>query len=132
MNKGLAAFQRTHTWDLVPMQPGTNTISCKWTYKIKIKSDGFIERYKTRLIARGFTQEHGIDYEETFALVTKMTSIRALIALAVARRRLLYQMDAKNASLNGDLSEVVYIQPPPGISSSPSEQVCRLRELFMV
>ena len=125
MNKKLVVFQCTHTWDLVPQLHGVNLVSCKWTYKIKIKSDDFVERYKARHVARGFTQEHGIDYEETFTLVTKMISIRALIALAAARRWLLYQMDVKNTFLSGDLSEVVYMQPPLGVST-PSEHVCRL------
>jgi len=81
MNKELAAFQRTHTWDLVPMPPGTNLISCKWIYRIKIKSDGSFEWYKAYLVAWGFTQKYGIDYKETFAPMAKMTSIRTLIVL---------------------------------------------------
>jgi len=66
-------------------------------------------------MAKGFTQEYGIDYEETFAPVAKMTSIRTLIVFAAARRWPLYQMNFKNAFLNGDLSEIVYMQPPPGV-----------------
>ena len=61
------------------MPLGTNSISCKWIYKIKIKSDGSVKRYKARLVPRGFTQKYDIDYEETFAHVAKMTSIRTLI-----------------------------------------------------
>jgi len=64
MNKELAAFQYTHTWDLVPLLPGANPVSYKWIYKIKIKSDGSVERYKARLVAQGFnefTQEYSID-----------------------------------------------------------------------
>ena len=67
------------------MPPSANPISYKWIYKIKIKSDGSVERYKTRLIAKGFAQEYGINYDETFVPVAKMTSIRTLIALATAR-----------------------------------------------
>ena len=66
------------------MPPGVNSISYKWIYKIKTKSDGSIEWYKARLVVRIFTQEYGIDYEETFAPVVKMTSVRTLIALVVA------------------------------------------------
>ena len=89
------------------MPPGTNPISCKWIYKIKTKSDGSVERYKTRLIVRGFTQEYDIDYKEIFASMAKMIYIRILIVLAVARRWPLYQMDIKNVFLNDDLSELV-------------------------
>jgi len=109
------------------MPPGTNPISCKWIYKIKTKSDGSVERYKTRLIVRGFTQEYDIDYKEIFASMAKMIYIRILIVLIAARRWPLYQMDVKNTFLNGDLSEVVYMQPPTGVSASPGH-VCRLRQ----
>jgi len=126
MNKELATFQWTHTYDLVPMPPGTNSISYKWIYKIKIKFDGFVEWYKARLIARGFILRYGIDYEETFSPVAKMTSIRTLIALDVARWWPLYQMDIKNTFLNGDISEIVYMQPPSGVSAPPGH-VFRLR-----
>jgi len=85
MNEELIALQCTHTWDIIPMPPGANSISCKWIYKIKTKSDGSVKRYKACLVARRFTQECNIDYEETFAPVAKMTSIRTLIALTAAR-----------------------------------------------
>ena len=65
------------------------------------------------LVTKGFTQEYGIDYEETFALVARILSVRALLAVAVASKWDLFQMDVKNAFLNEDLSEEVYMQPPP-------------------
>jgi len=109
MNEEPATFQRTHTWNLVPLPLGANPVSCKWIYKIKIKSDGSVERYMARLFAWGFTQKYDIDCEETFAPVAKMTSIRTFLALPVACHCPLYQMDVKNAFLNGDLFAVVYI-----------------------
>ncbi|KAL6313610.1 hypothetical protein AAG906_006979 [Vitis piasezkii] len=99
----LDALTKNHTWDLVPLPPGQSVVGCKWIYKIKTRSDGSVERYKARLVAKGFTQEYGIDYEETFA-----------------------PMDVKNAFLNGDLSEAIYMQPPPGLSVE-SNKVCHLR-----
>ena len=101
-------------------------VGCKWIYKIKTRSDGSIERYKTRLVAKGFTQEYEIDYEETFASVARISSIRALLAVAAASKLDLFQMDVKNAFLNGDLSEEVYMQPPPSLSID-SNKVYHLR-----
>ena len=80
-------------------------VGCKWIYKIKTHSDGSIERYKARLVVKGFTQEYEIDYEETFASVACISSVRALLAVATASTWDIFQMDVKNAFLNGDLSE---------------------------
>ena len=76
-------MEKAQTWELVTISPGKTTIGCKWVYKIKTCSDGFVERYKARLVARGFTQEYDIDYEETFASVARMTSVRTLLTIAI-------------------------------------------------
>ena len=109
MKEELDALSKNHTWDLVTLPPGKFVVGCKWIYKIKTRSDGSIERYKARLVAKGFTQEYGIDYEETFALVARISSIRALLAVAVASKWDIFQMDVKNAFLNGNLSEEGYM-----------------------
>jgi hypothetical protein len=77
-------------------------------------------------VAKGFNQEYGIDYEETFAPVARLTSVRSLITVASVRLWALFQMDVTNTFLNGDLNEEVYTQPPPGYTHSP-HKVCRLR-----
>ncbi|CAL2250164.1 unnamed protein product [Prunus armeniaca] len=127
MNEELSALHKTGTWDLVPLPPGKHAVGCRWVYKIKIKSDGSLERYKAPLVTKGFTQEYGLDYEETFAPVAKMTSVRTLLAVASVHQWSLSQMDVKNAFLNGDLFEEVYMVPPPGVLHNPGE-VCRLRK----
>ena len=74
-----------HTWDLVPLPSGKKAIGCKWVYKIKHKADGSIERYKARLVTKGYAQTYGIDYEETFAHVSKMATIHTVIVVVVAK-----------------------------------------------
>ena len=127
MSDELQALHRAHTWDIVPLPPGKSPIGSKWVYKVKTKSDGTIERYKARLVAKGFNQEYGIDYEETFAPVARVTSVRSLLAIAAIRRWPLFQMDVKNAFLNGDLAEEVYMRPPSGVNHPPGH-VCKLQK----
>ncbi|GKV18658.1 hypothetical protein SLEP1_g29008 [Rubroshorea leprosula] len=95
--------------------------SCKWVYKIKTRSDGSVECYKARLVAKGFTQEYGIDDEETFAPIARLTSVHSLLPIAVIRRWKLFQMDVKNAFLNGDLDEEVYMKPPSRLNHLPNK-----------
>ena len=74
-------MEKTHTWDLVDLPHDKSVIDCKWVYKIKTKSYGTIERYKTGLVAKGYAQEYDIDYEENFAPITRITSVRNLLAI---------------------------------------------------
>jgi len=107
MVEELTTLYQTHTWDLVPLPPRKRPIGSHWVYKIKTKSDGSVERYKSRFVAKRYTQEYGMDYEETFSLVTKMTIVRTLIVVAFIFQWKIFQMDVKNAFLNGDLHEEV-------------------------
>ena len=109
MKEELDALTKNHTWDLVTLPPRQSMVGYKWIYKIKTRSDGSIERYKARLVAKGFTQEYRIDYEETFAPVACISSVCTLLAVTAASKWNLFQMDVKNAFLNGDLSEEVYM-----------------------
>ena len=93
---------------------------------MKTRSDGSLERYKARLVARSFQQEYGRDYEESFAPVAHMHTMRTLVAVAAVCGWTLSQVDVKNAFLHGDLQEEVYMTPPPGLQV-PSGSVCRLR-----
>ncbi|BBH09643.1 cysteine-rich RECEPTOR-like protein kinase 8 [Prunus dulcis] len=115
MTAELEALQHNNIWSLVPLPVGHKPIVCKWVYKIKYKSDGTIERYKARLVAKGYTQIEGIDYQETFSPTAKLTTLRCLLTVAIARHWFIHQLDVQNAFLHGDLHEVVYMELPPGL-----------------
>jgi hypothetical protein len=107
------ALEWTGMWDLVPCPPHVHPITCKWVYKVKTRSDGSLERYKARLVAHGFQQEQGRDYDETFAHVTHMITIHTLLVVASVQEWSISQLDVKNVFLNGELHEDVYMRPPP-------------------
>jgi hypothetical protein len=126
MSTELQALQHTGTWEVVPLPPDVVPIICKWVYKVKTKVDGSIERYKARLVAQGFQQSYGCDYEETFAPVAHTTIVYTLIDVAAIHSWTISQMDVKNAFLHGDLKEEVYMYPPPRVEVPPG-YVCHLR-----
>lgn len=123
------ALEKNGTWDLSTLPVGKKSIGCKWIFSIKYNTDGSVNRYKARLVAKGFTQSYGVDYEETFAPVAKLNSVRVILSLAVNLDWPLHQLDIKNAFLNGELEEEVYMGIPPGLESArTSGKVCRLRK----
>ena len=89
-------------------------VTCKWVYKLKRHVDGFITRYKARLVARGYLQQYGLDYDETFSPVVKLAIVRLLLALTVNNGWELRQLDMSNAFLHGILKEEVYMRQPQG------------------
>ncbi|RVW90647.1 Retrovirus-related Pol polyprotein from transposon RE1 [Vitis vinifera] len=107
------ALEKNGTWTITDLPVGKRPVGCKWIFTIKYKADGSVERFKARLVARGFTQSYGIDYQETFAPVAKLNTIRIPLSLAVNQDWCLQQLDIKNAFLNGDLEEEVYMEIPP-------------------
>jgi len=129
MAKELTTLHQTHTLDLVPLPLGKHPIRSRWVYKIKTKSNGSVERCKARLVVKGCTQEYDMDYEETFALVAKMTIVHTLIVVTFIFQWKIFQMDVKNAFLNGDQYEEVYMIPPPGVSHKAGK-VCKLQKIL--
>jgi hypothetical protein len=112
MEAEFAALQANQTWTLVPRPPGTNIVGSKWIFKTKFRPDGSVDKYKARLVARGFTQQYGIDYHDTFSPVVKPVTVRLVLSLAVSRGWCLRQIDVSNAFLHGFLNEEVYMQQP--------------------
>ena len=109
------------TWTLTSLLVGRKSIGCKWIFKIKYNAYGLVERYKARLVAKGYAQKECIDYNETFAPIAKMTSIRTLLGLAAVQDLEVHQMDVKTAFLNGDLEEEIYMDQPEGYVSEGEE-----------
>ena len=110
----IATLEANHTWTLTPLPANKKPIGCKWVYRIKYKSDGSIERYKAWLVAKEFTQNEGVDYNETFSPIAKMVSVKCLLVMAAMKGWYLDQLDVNNAFLHRDLSEEVYMPLPLG------------------
>ena len=101
-------------WELVPRPHGVNVIGTKWIFKNKFDEHGIVIRNKSRLVSQGYTQVEGVDFDETFALVTRLESIRIPLAIACHLNFKLYQIDVKCAFFNGMLQEEVYVKQPKG------------------
>lgn len=100
------------TWVLVPSPEDRAIVGSQWVYKIKKSPDGSVSKYKARLVAQGFSQEHGIDYLDILSPVVRHTTVRIVLALVAINHWSLRQLDIKNASLHGDLHEEVYMKQP--------------------
>jgi hypothetical protein len=106
-------------------------VTSRWLYKLKHAADGSIEKYKSLFVARGFSQIEGVDYDETFVPVSRYTSIRAVISIAIEMGWKIHQMDVKTTFLNGLIEEEVYIENPLGFEVHGREShVCRLKKAF--
>jgi len=93
-------------------------VDCKCVFTIKHKADGTIERYKAQLVAKGYTQSYGVDYQQTFALVVKLNIVRILLSLTANQDWSLLQFDVQNVLLNGEISEENYMDSPPSMTDS--------------
>ena len=127
INDEVESILQNHTWELVDLPPGSKPLGYKWIFKKKMKADGSIDKYKARLVIKGYKQKEGLDYFDTYSPVTRISSIRMLIAIAAIHNLEIRQMDVKTAFLNGDLDEEIYIEQPEGfIIPGQEKKVCRL------
>ncbi|GJX31853.1 retrovirus-related pol polyprotein from transposon TNT 1-94 [Tanacetum coccineum] len=129
MQDELNQFERLQVWELVPRPEGKNIIALKWLWKNKCDAENIVVRNKTRLVAKGYKQEEGIDFEESFAPVARLEAVRMFIAYAAHKNITIFQMDVKTAFLNGPLKEEVYVSQPEGfIDPEFPDHVYRLKK----
>nr|GEX23276.1 retrovirus-related Pol polyprotein from transposon TNT 1-94 [Tanacetum cinerariifolium] len=133
MQEELNQFIANDIWKLVPQPRNMTIIETKWVFRIKLDENGIISRNKARLVAQGYNQQEGIDYDKTYAPVARLESIRILLAYACALDIKLFQMDVKSAFLNGFINEEVYVsQPPRFIDFEKSNHVYKLKKALYV
>ncbi|KAJ0851519.1 putative RNA-directed DNA polymerase [Helianthus annuus] len=114
MDNEIESIHKNHTWELVDPPSQQKPIGVKWIYKTKFDEKGNVDKYKARLVVKGYKQKYGIDYQEVFAPVIRFETVRLVLALAAEYGWHLHQMDVKTAFLNGNLEERVYIEQPQG------------------
>nr|GEV51043.1 retrovirus-related Pol polyprotein from transposon TNT 1-94 [Tanacetum cinerariifolium] len=125
-------FERLEVWELVPCPDKVFLIKLKWIYKVKTDEFGKVLKKKVRLVTQGFRQEEGIDFEESFALVARIESIRIFVANATYKNMMIFQMDVKMEFLNGELKEEVYVSQPDGFvdQDNPSHVYKHKKDLY--
>jgi hypothetical protein len=129
MDEEIECIENNQTWKLVDVPEDKDVISVKWIYKTKQDADGNVQKHKERLVARGFTQQPGIDFNETFAPVAWMDTVRTVLAIVAHNKWHVYQMDVKSTFLNGHLEEEVYVEQPQGYEIPGQEnKVYRLKK----
>lgn len=109
MRNEIEAIERNETWKLEELPPGYKPIGLKWVYKLKRDTNGNVIKHKVRLVAKGYVQKQGIDFDEVFAPVTQLEIVRLLLALAAKNSWEVHHLDVKSAFLNGELEETVYV-----------------------
>lgn len=131
INDEMDSILSNNTWILVDLPHGSKPIECKWVFRRKYNIDGSLQTFKAKLVAKGFKQNDGIDYFDTYAPVARITSINVLMALALIFDLYVHQMDVKTAFLNGDLEKEVYMEQPERFVMSRNEmKVCKLFKLL--
>jgi hypothetical protein len=123
MEDEIRSMSSNRVWDLETIPKGAKTVGCKWVYKIKYDSQGNIDKFKARLVTKGYTQRERIDYNETFSPVSCKDCFRIIMTLVAYYDLELYQMDVKTAFLNRDLEETVYIAQPKGFVVEGKEKM---------
>ena len=126
MNEEIKCLNNNNTWDLVDLPESRRAVGSKWVFKKKLDENNQVISHKARLVAQGFSQKYGTDYDEVFAPVTRSSTFRMLLAVSAKRKYIVKQFDIKSAFLNGELKEEIYLKQPPGFQIN--NQVYRLKK----
>lgn len=110
INEEMHSLYEKNTWELTPLPKGKKSIRCKWVYKMKRNSNGFVRHYKANMVAKRYTQTYGINFDEKFNPISKMETMRVVISMVTTKIWELQQIDVKNANLNGKLQQEVYME----------------------
>ena len=128
MEQETKSLQENDVWELVELPKGRKPVGSKWIFRVKTDADGQVEWYKAWLVAQGFSQKFGTDYDETFCPVVRLESVRTLIAMSVQLDLKLHQVDVSTAFLHDELEEEIYMRQPEGFITPGQEHlVCKLK-----
>jgi hypothetical protein len=127
MDKKIRSLKENQTWELVDLPKGAKAIPCKSVLPLKTNADGSIDRYKARLVVKGFNQREGVDYTQTFSPVATMTNIRSILSVAANKGMYLAQFDVSTAFLYGNLEEIIYMEQPSGYEDGTGK-ACKLKK----
>ncbi|KAL3506653.1 hypothetical protein ACH5RR_032035 [Cinchona calisaya] len=132
MEKEITTIRKNETWNLVDLLEGKNVIGLKWVFKTKYDTDCSVQKYKFKLVARGYSQQQGIDFDETFSPIAHFEIVKTILAMAAQLKWKVYQFDIKSAFLNANLEEKVYVNQLDGfVVKGAEEKVYKLnKELY--
>lgn len=129
MEAKIASIEENNTWELMDLPEGAKVIGVKWIFKTKLNERGEIDKFKSRLVAKGYHQKQGVDFYEVFAPVARWDTMRSILALAVEKTWKMYQLDVKSAFLHGQLEEDVYVEQPKGFEvRDEADKVYKLKK----
>jgi len=128
MEVEMQSIRENKTWVVTDLPPKQKAIGLKWVFKVKKDPNRKIVKHKARLVAKVYAQRHGVDYDEVFALVARIETVQVMLALAAQSGWEVHHMDVKSVFLNGDLTETVYVQQPPGFSLGNASKVLKLNK----
>lgn len=123
VNEEMEAIKKNGMWELMELLEGGKKVGVKWVYKTKFNENGEVDKYKVRLVVKGYAQQHGVAYTEVFAPVARMQTIRLVVAFVAQKGWTIYQLDVKSVFLHGELHETIFLEQPCGYLQKRNENM---------